>query len=205
MKPVCKARWRTGPAVFLCLLLGAEGSAAVEVERIDVIKRGKTFLLEAESVVAAPRDFVFDVLVDFNHFHRLVDGMVTTRYLPPGEDGVLVGYTLVDSCAWIFCTRFEKVERMWPVPTTEIVTVADPERSDFRFYATHWRLEDTAGGTRLRFNATMQPDFWVPPILGPWAVKRKLSFTAQEMGQVVEYLYATGTSLADLPTTPGEE
>lgn len=204
MKRERKAARRCVPAASLCLLAAAGNVAAVEVERIDVIKRGKTFVLEAESVVAAPRDFVFDILMNFDHFHRLVAGMVTTRYLPPDEDGVLVGYTLVNSCAWIFCTRFEKVERIWPVPTSDIVTVADPERSDFRFYTTRWRLEDTASGTRMRFTATMQPDFWVPPLLGTWAVKRKLDYTALEMGQVVEYLYATGTPLADLPATPGE-
>ncbi|UCG71629.1 MAG: SRPBCC family protein [Chromatiales bacterium] len=199
-----KAGLRRCPTVLLCLLLAAGDAVAVEVERIEVTRQGKIFRLEAESVVAAPRDFVFDILVDFDHFHRLVAGMVTTRYLPPDDDGVLVGYTLVHSCAWIFCTRFEKVERMWPVPTSEIVTIADPERSDFRFYTTRWHLEDTPGGTRLRFKAMMQPDFWVPPVIGPWAVKRKLDYTAREIGEVVEYLYATGTSLAELPATPGE-
>lgn len=199
-----KAARLSRPGWLLCLLIAAGNAVAVDVKRVEVTKKGKTFLLEAESAVAAPRDFVFDILMDFDNFHRLVAGMVSTRYLPPDDDGVLMGYTLVHSCAWIFCTRFEKVERIWPVPSSAIVTVADPERSDFRFYTTRWRLEDTPDGTRLRFNASMQPDFWVPPILGAWAVKRKLNYTALEMGQVVEYLYATGTSLAELPATPGE-
>ena len=201
-KPTASCRYSLG--VIFAGLIAMASATAVEVERIEVKKRGKTFDLKAESVVSVPRDFVFGVLLDFDNFHRLVAGMVTTRYLPPDEDGVLVGYTLVNSCAWIFCKRFEKVERLWPKPSTEIVTLALPERSDFKFYWTRWRLEDTPDGTRLNFEATMQPDFWVPPLLGTWAVKRKLRLTAEEMGARVEYLYATGTSLSDLPDSPGE-
>lgn len=199
---------RTAGRMALLLLAGllvpGKPGSAVELESIEVTKQRKVYTLSATSIVAAPRDFVFRILLDFDHFHRLSGGMVTTRFLPPEDNGVLVGYTLVNSCAWIFCKRFEKVERMWPEPERSLVTVADPDRSDFVLYTTHWRLEDVPGGTRLRFDATMQPDFWVPPLLGLWAVKRKLTYTALEMGQRVEYLHATGTPLADLPATARE-
>ena len=55
--------------------------------------------------------------------------------------------------------------------------------------------------TRLRFEGTMEPDFWVPPLVGSWAVKRKLRLTAEEIGNLVEYLYATNTRLDQLPAT----
>lgn len=194
----------SGSGLVTCLCLLATGVGAVDVERLEVRKDGKMFRLFAQSQVEAPPEFVFDVLMDFDNFHRLSAGMVVTRYLSPTDSGIPVGYTLVNSCAWIFCKRFEKVERLWPVSNREIVTVADPERSDFKHYATRWQLEKTATGTRMRFEGAMLPDFWVPPMLGTWALKKKLSATALEMGEIVEYLYATGTPLADLPATPAE-
>jgi hypothetical protein len=195
---------RRAAGLLLAMLLAVGPAAAVEIETVAVQKRGKNFRLQAASVVAAPPDFIFDVLMDFDHFHKLVAGMVVTSYLPPEADGTIVGYTLVNSCAWIFCKRFEKVERMWPVPRRGLVTQAIPARSDFELYLTRWRLEEVPGGTRLHFEAKMRPDFWVPPLLGAWAVKRKLYWTALEMGQVVEFLYQTGTNLAELPDSPGE-
>jgi hypothetical protein len=191
-------------AALLAVWLAGSQATAVTIEHIDVEKHGQAFRLKAASVVAAPPEFVFDVLMDFDNFHRLVAGIVTTRYLPPGPDGVRLGYTLINSCAWIFCKRFDKVERIWPVPKTGMVTLAVPERSDFEFYATRWRLEGVPGGTRLRFEANMRPKFWIPPLLGTWAVKRKLVYTAEEMGEVVEYLYSTGTKLSELPDSPGQ-
>lgn len=191
-------------AALLCLSATSGAVRAVEVERVEVTKNDDMYRVQTEIIVAAPADFIYDILLDFNDFHRLSGGMVTTRYLPPDDRDILMGYTLVNSCVWVFCKRFEKVERMWPVSRREIVTIADPERSDFVFYTTRWRLEETTTGTRLRFDAAMEPDFWVPPMLGLWAVKRKLAYTVAEIGERVEYLHATGTPLADLPATSDE-
>lgn len=194
----------SGHLIWLGLIVFAMPALAVEIERLDTTRKGGLYSLRAEIVVAAPADFVYDILLDFDNFHRLSGGMVTTRYLPPDGSGTVKGYTLVNSCVWIFCKRFEKVERMWPISRREIVTVAIPERSDFVFYTTRWRLEETSDGTRLRFDAAMEPDFWVPPMLGMWAVKKKLVYIVVEIGERVEYLYATGTPLAELPATAGE-
>jgi hypothetical protein len=88
---------------------------------------------------------------------------------------------------------------MWATPKKSLVTVALPERSDFSVYATRWRVIEAEGKTRLAFEASMQPDFWIPPLIGTWAVERKLRLTALEMGQVVEYLYANGIPMSALP------
>jgi hypothetical protein len=191
--------------VLGALLILSTTATGLQIERIDVWKDGKMYRLSASSEINAPPDFILDILLDFDNFHRLSRGMVLTRYLPPDDSGVLVGYTLINSCVWIFCKRFEKVERMWAVSSREIVTVADPERSDFEFYSSRWRLEETENGTRLMFDAAMQPDFWVPPMMGLWAVKRKLRYTAEEIGLRVEHLHATGTPLSELPATSREE
>jgi len=174
-------------------------AGALEINHVAVHKRGDVFRLEAETLVDAPPDFVYDVLTDFDHFHNLAAGMVATRYLEPDDQGGRLGYTEVASCVFVFCKRFEKVERIWATPKKSLVTVALPERSDFRVYATRWRVIEADGKTRLAFEASMQPDFWIPPLIGTWAVERKLRLTALEMGQVVEYLYANGIPMSALP------
>jgi hypothetical protein len=190
---------------FLSLILAllgmaySTGAVAVEINHVAVNKRGDVFRLEAETLVEAPPDFVYEVLTDFDRFHNLAAGMVATRYLEPDEKGGQLGYTQVASCVFMFCKRFEKVERMWATPKKSLVTVALPERSDFSVYATRWRVIEAEGKTRLAFEASMQPDFWIPPLIGTWAVERKLRLTALEMGQVVEYLYANGIPMSALP------
>ncbi|MGI9329571.1 MAG: SRPBCC family protein [Gammaproteobacteria bacterium] len=188
-------------SLFLAILgfLLATFAAAVEINHAVVSKNGGVFHLEAETLVEAPPDFVYEVLTDFDRFHNLAAGIAATRYLEPDEKGGQLGYTKVAGCVFMFCKSFEKVERIWATPKKSLVTIALPERSDFRVYATRWRVIDADGKTRLAFEANMQPDFWVPPLIGAWAVERKLRLTALEMGQVVEYLYANGIPISALP------
>ena len=35
--------------------------------------------------------------------------------------------------------------------------------------------DDGAGGTNMIYKLEMEPDFRIPPIIGPWALKRQLS------------------------------
>ena len=38
----------------------------------------------------------------------------------------------------------------------------------------------------------------MPPLIGAWAIKKKLQWSAEEIGARIEYLAATGKSLPDL-------
>jgi hypothetical protein len=60
------------------------------------------------------------------------------------------------------------------VPDAEIVATVIPERSNARYARTQWRLQPLDGGTLLRYELEMEPDFWVPPVIGPPLVKRAL-------------------------------
>ena len=47
------------------------------------------------------------------------------------------------------------------------------------------------------YDAEIDPDFWVPPVIGPWAFKKKLRNSAEVIGWRIEYLLESGKSLDD--------
>ncbi len=182
---------RIRPAIVLAaLLLGclADGARAVEVRLVEVRADHGRYVVQGESLIAAPRDFVFGVLADYEHFDRLAGGIAETRWLPAEDDGTPLAYTRIETCVWFFCRRIEKVERFRLLPPDRVVTEALPDRSDFRYNITSWRLEEVGGQTRVFYHAVFEPDFWVPPLIGPWAIKRKLRLTAEQMGSTIEKL-----------------
>jgi hypothetical protein len=192
---------RCGPAlVATALLVGlvTRIGAAVEIHQLDVSQQDGGYRLFAESSIAAPRDYVHAVLEDFEHFHRLTGGITETRFVDDVDTGEPLGYTRIESCVWFFCKTIERVERIESEAPELFRTHAVPERSDFDSYNSEWRLVDEAGGTRIFFSAAMQPRFWVPPVIGSWAVRAKLEDTALQMGEAIEYLYANGLTLADI-------
>lgn len=184
------------------LLFGASAAHSVEIHQLSVEQRDSQYFLLADSSIAAPPKFIHSVLMDFDNFHRLTGGIAESRYLEPDAgdpDKALLGYTRIDSCVWFYCKSFERVERIHAEPPDLFRTEIIAERSDFKSYKTEWQLKEENGGTRIRFSAAMQPDFWIPAVIGKWAVRRKLELTAQQMGQVIEYLYSNGLTLADIP------
>lgn len=185
-------------------LIGPISATALEITRLDVDQHGRRFEVRAESLMAAPPDFVYAALADYDNFHRLAGGLAETRWLEPPQAGEGLAYTRIDSCVLFFCKVIERVERVILEPGLSLRTEALPERSDFRVYQTNWQLQADGESTRLLFSATMEPDFWLPPVIGKWALRRKLERSARMIGERVEWLHRQGLSLADMPVVGGD-
>jgi hypothetical protein len=199
-------RDRRGPFLLaayriLLALLIATGlvapCAATEILSVEVTVNGDIYHLHGESIIEAPPEFIFSVLMDYDNFHRIASGIAETRFLESGDDDRLLGYTRIDSCVLFFCRDFEKVERIESSAPETILTETLPEQSDFKINNTRWTLKPTEGGTLVIYESDMDPAFWVPPLIGPWVLKNKLAESAETIGIRIEYLLATGQSLSD--------
>jgi len=49
-----------------------------------------------------------------------------------------------------------------------------PGQSNFKSSVSEWTLVPEGDGTKMTYFLTMEPDFWVPPLIGPWVLKRRL-------------------------------
>ncbi len=189
-----------GPLLAAVLaLVPASIATATEIHSLVVTAHQGRYDMSAETSIAATPEYIHQVLVDFDNFHRLADGIAETKFIREADSDEQLGYTLIKSCVWFFCKSFERLERFQSEPPDKLVTVAIPERSDFEDYRTEWRLAAEAEGTRLSVSASMKPKFWIPPLIGNWAIRRKLELTAEQLGVNIEYLYAEGLTLAALP------
>ena len=56
----------------------------------------------------------------------------------------------------------------------DLHAVANPQVSDFELFEEHWEFAEESDGTRVLYKLVMEPDFWVPPAIGPYLIKRKL-------------------------------
>ena len=99
------------------------------------------------------------------------------------------------SCVLIFCKALVKVERIDIQAPNIILASALPEVSDFKLFNTRWTLKPVEGGTKVLYEAELIPDFWVPPIIGPWALKRKFKHSADEIGMRIEFMHDNSLTL----------
>lgn len=162
---------------------------------MELWEENNLYHLRSASIINAPPDLIIATLLDYNNFHHLSGGIKETRYLQPDPDGVPVALTVVESCVLFFCKQIQKTERVIVKSNNEILLVADPARSDFIFLHSRWHVQKQGASTILSYDMDMQADFWIPPLIGPWAIKRKLHNSAMNMAHRMEMMARTGTPL----------
>ena len=78
-------------------------------------------------------------------------------------------------CILFFCKSLVRQGYVEREHNVVLRAFADPDRSDFKFSNETWQFSEKDGGTSVVYSLEMQPGFWVPPGIGPYLIKRKLS------------------------------
>jgi hypothetical protein len=165
--------WRT-VAVALGFVFAAWIVRAATLDSVTVDYDAGRSELDADAFMAAPREAVFVILTDYDRFGRISSVYKEYGFLDPTPEGTPVVFTRMEGCVLIFCRSLMRVELLESEAPGLIRTITLPEQSDFEHSVSEWRLEPEAGGTRVLYHLEMVPTFWVPPIVGPWILQRKL-------------------------------
>ncbi|MDX1378591.1 MAG: hypothetical protein R3307_07065, partial [Anaerolineales bacterium] len=96
-------------------------------------------------------------------------------------------------CVWrIFCRRIRKVTDATVAQDGSILHRTIASESDFSF--AEEQLTIHAGvrhqGTRAGYHAELVPKFFVPPLIGPWLVRRQIISDLTETAASVERIAA---------------
>jgi hypothetical protein len=78
------------------------------------------------------------------------------------------------ACVLFLCKTVRRVQDVALQPNGDITASAVPALSDFSRAEEHWRIIPQGSGTRIHYDAQLVPDFFVPPMLGPWLLKRAI-------------------------------
>lgn len=171
--------WRTrapsalSTALLLATLLPA-CAAGAPAAPVVVERRGAAFTATFDAVIDAPPRAVYRVLTDFADLRALNPAIVSVSVqAAPGNLGQRVRIVL-SSCVWFFCRKIVQVEDVLEPDAHTIVTRVVPGLGDFKSGWSTWRLIALGRRTQLHYEASRVPDFWIPPLIGPWAVEHAL-------------------------------
>lgn len=159
----------------MALVLAAATAAAGEIEQAEVRFRDGRYSVTAVLKLAAPAEAVRAVATDHDHLYRLSDTFQESVLLERYDAHHAKRRIRVHTCVLIFCFDFVMTERVEELDDGDIVTSIIPEESDFRAGWSRWEIRPRGpDATTLRFETEREPNFWIPPLIGPWIVKQKV-------------------------------
>ena len=196
-------------AVALTALAVSAVAIAAKIDSLDVERERGRYTLEAYARLDATPESIYAVLMDFddNAYSRISRVYKESRYLEPASDGTPLVYTRMEGCMLWHCVTLVRTERLETDPPYYIKSVALPEGSNFKRASSEWMLEPDGDGTLMTYTLKMEPDFFVPPIIGPWYLKRTLEKGGLRAVRRIERLAREidGRPNAPLPPLPGRE
>ncbi|MEM9388318.1 MAG: SRPBCC family protein [Pseudomonadota bacterium] len=160
---------------FLCLLtlITALPAWALEIEQLSVKRKGRTFRSSAVFLIDLPRDEVLLAALDFERMADVNPAVVDTTVDTLASGRIRVTTTLYD-CVAVVCRTVVLVEDIQHHPTYRLSAHVVPSAGDFSAGRSSWQFDETAQGTRVRYEGEIKPSFWVPRLLGAAAFKRSL-------------------------------
>ena len=170
------------------LLLAATLASPAELREITVELENDHYYLKSEVWLAASKEDLYRVLTDYDLYVRISSGFVESYNVKAESDGKPRFYTRMQGCVLVFCKSFERYGYLILEPQSNIVAVVDPEVSDFEYSRESWELISEGDGTLMIYNFEMDPGFWVPPVIGPYYIKRTLKRGGEDAIQRIEAL-----------------
>lgn len=164
--------------------------AAMHIINVDVHHEEEIYTIEMDIHLSAPPAAVYRVLSDYRQLHRLSHNITQSELLFSYNPDHHRIKTTTSACILFFCRSLVQVQNINEIEGREIMAVSLPEKSNVRFATVHWKLNPAQGQTRLQVSAQLVPEFWMPPLIGPWFIKRGLHSGMAEMVANIEHYAA---------------
>jgi len=176
-----KRRGFLGLSVLLGVLAFGPRRAVAETPiAVEAQRHGGTLRMRATVLVDATPEAVWDVLTDYEGQLRFVPGLAESRVISRDTTGSVVvqkGWVEVLFIRFHFEVEYATRE-LPPRLLTSRVT-----RGSVKRMISEYRLLPDSSGTRLDYAGEVEPEGWLPPLIGPLVIRREAE---AQIGAVVQ-------------------
>lgn len=131
--------------------------------------------IEGSILVDQPPATLWAVLTDYNRLHEFIPGLTESRLIATPSHQRLTQRGVLTW--WAFRLLVQVTLEVTETPPSAIRFTA--VSGDFLEHQGAWRLEPVDHRTRVRYDATLRPRFFIPPVIGAWMLKRQMRRTLE--------------------------
>ena len=173
-------------ALSLATCLAAAAPAAADLIDLAVERNRDGFDIRFEVTLDVPPEHVRRLFAEPGRWVALSEAILSSRHAGPAEAGAAPAETVFRDCILFLCREVRKVAVYRVGDSNEIIGRSVPGAGDFRHIEERWRVLPLDEGTRIVFSGRVEPDFRVPPVIGPMLIRTLLKRLLGEMERNLE-------------------
>lgn len=158
--------------LLLCAVMPSLGAG--DLAELRVTEKHGVYTMKMVMLVDAPAEYVRAVLTDYERIYRLNPSITESEILQSPENGVARVRTVMTGCVVFFCRDVERVEDVRELASGDLQAVIVPELSSLRSGTAEWNIHQLGPRTQVTYQAYMEPDFFIPPLIGSFFVKQNM-------------------------------
>jgi len=176
-------------------------AGAAQFYSLQVSHEGDRYLMSVDAHLAAPLAEVYAVITDYDHLTRIHAAILESRLVKHLDAHTDLVYSVHRGCVAFFCHSVKQLQQVTRLTPRDVVGVTLPEQSNVKMGAIACHLEPDGDGTRMHWNITLEPDFWIPPLIGPGILESEMREEGRNTAIGVEKLARQLAGLAPLNPT----
>lgn len=150
-------------------------SVAGQLESFSIVVENGAYITSIVALLDAPAEYVYSVITDYKHIYRINSSIIETRVATGGDSGAVRVSNRLEHCFTVFCIKIDLVEDVVKIGEQHIVSTTVPELSSFKSGTAMWHVRPfTDGRARVRYSASIEPDFFIPPLIGTAIMKSSM-------------------------------
>lgn len=172
----------------MCNLFAAANAG--EINSVVVKKTGRIYKMSIDALIDAPRPSVFAALTNYDELTAISPAIIESRELLEYSPLRHRMRMVTRLCVLFFCSSIRQTQDMEQLANGDLTATIVPEDSNLHGGDARWRLtpRDEAT-THLLFDATLEPAFWIPPVIGSALVSHMLTREAERTVEGLELIY----------------
>jgi len=159
---------------LVTLVLCSTASTADELEDMSVTALDGEYSLRVAVILNAPADYVYKVITDYKHAHRINPTITDVEILPSGRDRVIRVRNRSKQCVGPFCFQIAWAGDITETKDGDLRVKTLPELSDFVSGSAIWRIRGRGEHTRVLYVSRLKPAFFIPPVIGDIVIKKRI-------------------------------
>ncbi len=150
------------------------------------------YILNLNVKLTSPFEPVHAIVTDYDQLHLISDVLIETSLLSAPDAEIKRRRLVTRTCIFIFCFTAKMIEDVWETQNS-IITRIIPDQSDYKFGETEWRIDIIDDEhSRISLYCELEPDFWIPPFIGPYLMKKTMMREAKKTIRRIEELANDG-------------